>query len=408
MNFFQKLKLKILSRKKRTSVYFYFLYKFFYLFMDLMFIMPLFFLSGLSILKKKKMIGIGPVPLINSIFHKKCLEKYGYNCETFVDSIWHITEDFDYKPSQRLNFFFQPFIPYILFVRSIFKYNCIYIYFSGGPLRLTTLLVFLEPYLLKLAKIKVVCMAFGSDVQVHTRIKNLKFKDALSKDYPGLRLYKNQIDRLVTLWTNNSDYILAGADWVEYLYYWDEVLLGHFAIDLDEWKFIGLEQKDKKETVRFLHAPNHKNIKGSYFIQKAINDLKDEGYNVHLEICENMKNEQVKKEIAKADIVIDQLIVGFYAMFSIEAMASGKITVCNIRDDFYDFYEFKNLLSSKDFPIINANTKNIKHIIKNLLDNRENWNSISLKSREYVINNHSIEKIGKIFDKININIGVKK
>lgn len=408
MNLFQRIKISLLSRKLRTNVYSYYIYRVIYFFLDLFFLIPIVILAIISGFKKKNKIGIGPTPVINSIYHKKCLKSFGYSVETFVDSIWHITDDFDYKPSKTLPLILQPLIPYMLFVRSIFKYNCIYIYFNGGPLRLTTFLIYLEPFLLKISKIKVVCMAFGSDVQVHTRIQNLKFKDTLSQDYPGLRLYKNQIDKLVTLWTNHADFILAGADWVEYLYYWDELILAHFAIDIHDWNFIGVRQKKDNETVNIIHAPNHRNIKGTDIIIDTIKELRDEGYNLELKICENLNNSELKKMIQQSDIVIDQLIVGFYAMFAIEAMASGKITICNIRNDFFELYEMKKLINSEEFPIVNANYKNLKIILKSLLDNRSNWNEISTKSRKYVEKNHSIEKIGLLFDKINKKIGVSK
>ena len=69
---------------------------------------------------------------------------------------------------------------------------------------------------------------------------------------------------------------------------------------------------------------------------------------MELKICENLNNLELKKMIQQSDIVIDQLIVGFYAMFG-EAMASGKITICNIRNDFFELYEMKKLINQKNF-----------------------------------------------------------
>ena len=68
----------------------------------------------------------------------------------------------------------------------------------------------------------------------------------------------------------------------------------------------------------------------------------------------------------------------------------------------------KKLINQEEFPIVNANYKNLKIILKSLLDNRSNWNEISTKSRKFVEKNHSLEKIGLLFDKINKKIGVSK
>ena len=90
-------------------------------------------------------------------------------------------------------------------------------------------------------------------------------------------------------------------------------------------------------------------------------------------------------------------------MFAIEAMASGKITICNIRNDFFELYEMKKLINQEEFPIVNANYKNLKIILKSLLDNRSNWNEISTKSRKFVEKSFT-RKIGLLFDKINKKI----
>ena len=67
MNLFQKIKLSLLSRKLRTNVYSYYMYRFIYFFLDLFFLIPIVILSIISGFKKKNKIGIGPTPVIKSI-----------------------------------------------------------------------------------------------------------------------------------------------------------------------------------------------------------------------------------------------------------------------------------------------------------------------------------------------------
>ena len=55
-----------------------------------------------------------------------------------------------------------------------------------------------------------------------------------------------------------------------------------------------LNKKDN-ETVNIIHAPNHRNIKGTDIIIDTIKELKDEGYNLELKICENLNNLELKK-----------------------------------------------------------------------------------------------------------------
>ena len=104
-----------------------------FFFSDLVFLIPILIFALLSRLIKKKIIGIGPLPSINSVGHKRSLELYGYKAETFVDSMWYYTKEFDYIPPKPfLKYDILKFlISYLLFFRGVFKYKALYFYFNG-------------------------------------------------------------------------------------------------------------------------------------------------------------------------------------------------------------------------------------------------------------------------------------
>jgi hypothetical protein len=83
----------------------------------------------------------------------------------------------------------------------------------------------------------------------------------------------------------------------------------------------------------FLHCPTKRNLKGTSHIIQAIKELKDEGYNLRLRICEKQPHEAILKAMQEADVVIDQLLLGWYGMVSVEAWALGKPVICYIRPD---------------------------------------------------------------------------
>ena len=58
--------------------------------------------------KKNKLfdVALGPTPLINNIYHKMALERYGYRAKTLVFSSYFITDDFDYNTIKKLNIIF--------------------------------------------------------------------------------------------------------------------------------------------------------------------------------------------------------------------------------------------------------------------------------------------------------------
>ena len=182
-------------------------------------------------------------------------------------------------------------------------------------------------------------------------------------------------------------------------------MLGHFSIDTDSVKPGGVKPGSGKKII-VLHAPNHKNIKGSQFFINAVEELKAEGYPIEIRLLEKLPNEELKKAILEADIVADQLIIGWYAMYALESMAMGKPVLCYLRNDLYDLYAVSGLVQRDEIPLINCTPFDVKEKIKELVQNRGKIAEIGKKSREYVIKHHSLEYVGGVFDKINKSIGI--
>ncbi len=359
---------------------------------------------------KRYDVGIGPEPLINNVYHKKALEKYGYTAKTFVGETYFITSDFDVRTDTMLPLPFSEVLRYYLYFYSILNFKCLYIYFNGGPLFFTSYLWRLEPLLYHIAKVKIVIMPYGSDIQDMLRCPNLVFRDAVCSDYPDHRLKRNRIQKKIDLWTKHADHIIGGCDWVDYLYHWDTLLLAHFAIDVLDFQPPAIDTQNEadlgRRSIRILHAPNHKKIKGTKFVLDAIHELQEEGYDIDFVLVEKRPNAEVQQIIQTVDLVIDQLIIGWYAMFAIEAMASGKPVISYLRDDLIDLYTVNGLIEPGEVPIINSNPLRIKDDIKYWIKNRNNLQDIGRKSREYVIKHHSLEYVGGVFDGVNRSLGI--
>lgn len=381
--------------------------------LDCAMLLPLLILALCARLVRRPIdVGIGPLPIINGIYHKKCLQHCGYSCETYTDDRWHITQDFDlrfegYFPSK-----LRLLMPYVIFVVALFRYKCVYVYFSGGPLRATTLLARLEPILFSLANVRTVVMAFGMDVNELTRTPNRGFVAALARDYPWFRHQRRRVAALIDTWTRGADYVVAGGDWIDYLYYWDRAVLSHFAVDISVLAPDHSESADAAgeaaRPLRVLHAPNHRHLKGTSHIVAAVQELKAEGVAIELELVEGVPNTEVHRAILNADVVVDQLVIGWYAMFAIEGMAMGKPVVCHLRQDLVDFYVAQGNLAGRDeIAIIDASTTSIKQVLRGLASiDRRQLRDIGRKSREYVERHHSIPVIASVFAEINRSLGI--
>lgn len=367
--------------------------------------------------KKKVDIGLGPEPLINNVYHKKALELYGYSAETFVADVYYITEDFDIRADTKLFNGFPSWVRNALSVISYFylsflsmwRYKCMYIYFNGGPLGLLAFsapfLKGLEPWLYKLANVKVVMLPYGGDVQDLTRTPNLLFRHFMTESYPTFRFRRQNTARQIDLWTKFADHVISGCDWVDYMYHWDTLMLAHFSIDVEQWTSPGLS-RGENQTMRILHAPNHRAIKGTDFFIRAVEELKADGFDIELILVERVPNEKIHELMASVDIIADQLIIGWYAMFAIEGMAMGKPVLCYIRDDLENLYTVAGLIQPGEIPLVHCTPLTVKNAIRDLALHREKLAEIGKRSREFVLRHHSTRAVGKVFDGINRSLGI--
>ena len=162
-------------------------------------------------------------------------------------------------------------------------------------------------------------------------------------------------------------------------------------VDLDEWAPIRTSEESSK-TLRILHAPTGRSIKGTRYICDAIDKLKKEYDFIDFALVENIPYSQVKRFYESMDILIDQLLIGWYGGVAVEAMALGKPVVSYIRKEDLRFIPSG---MKEDLPIINANPDNIYDVLKEFIERREVLQSIGEESRAYVERWHNPIRIAE-------------
>ncbi|MBW3539425.1 MAG: hypothetical protein KY476_04075 [Planctomycetes bacterium] len=377
--------------------------------LELVLLLPLAGLAAVGrFLRKPIDVGLGPLPLINNVYHKRALAAYGWSAETFVDHVYGITDEFDVRGDLKYRGPWRPLRNFLLFARCLVRYRCLYLYFDGGPLGTTRLLWRVEPWLLRLARVRVVVLAYGSDVQDMSRSPNLPFKHATSLDYPTHRHRRAGIAARIDLWTRHADHVVGGCEWVYYMHHWDTLLPAHFSIDTEKWKPLApAEQAPCRDTpLRILHAPNHQQIKGTQFFVQAVEELRAEGVPVELVVLQRVANAAIREAMANVDVVADQLIVGWYAMFALEAMSMQKPVLCHLRADLEELYVVAGLLEAGELPIVNCSPLTVKRAIRGLAERRDELADLGRRSRAYVLKHHSLEAVGEVFDGINRRVGL--
>ncbi|OZU88936.1 hypothetical protein CIL03_07900 [Virgibacillus indicus] len=247
--------------------------------------------------------------------------------------------------------------------------------------------------LLKNAGKKMVVHHHGSDIRLLSvakgynnpfiRVKPEWTEERISKN---ISLLSNYIDHAIV-----QDYELEG--YISNSYKYTHVV--PHTIDVNQFKPQYLDIGSSNPLI--VHAPTSRNLKGTEFILKAVNELKRSGLPFQFKLIEGQSYEETKLLLAQSDIVIDQLRIGSYGYISSEAMAFGKPVICYIREDLVNKYP-------AGFPVVNANPTNITNVLKNLIQNPQKQKELGIKGRQYVETNHHIPVVAERYIKIYNNL----
>ncbi|WP_412545503.1 glycosyltransferase [Maricaulis sp. MIT060901] len=146
-----------------------------------------------------------------------------------------------------------------------------------------------------------------------------------------------------------------------------------------------------------VHAPSRSEIKGTNFLLKAVEELKAEGLDFEFELVEGKQHVEALEIYRRADIIVDQLCIGWYGVLAIEAMALQKATVVYIRDDLKASF-------GSQLPIIDANPDNIRDRLRLAISDRRFREEMAARGREFYENWHStgaiVPQLEGIYDRV--------
>lgn len=355
----------------------------------------------------KRRVGLGPEPLINNVHHARALRRQGYEATTFVSHVYFVTKEFDL-----LRLRGSPFNHYALFLFAIFRCRILYIYFNGGPLAWTGLWA-LEPFLYRLAGTRVVVMPYGGDVQDFNVHDDVVYRAAYLADYPDfvrrrMRTRRKQVQR----WTRHADWIISGCDWVNYTPYWDTLMLAHFSVDTEQWSVPPAAEYERparftpERPLRILHGPNHRTIKGTTLLEKAVARLRAEGCPIELKIVQRVTNTEMRQLVRQVDLVVEQLVIGWYGIFALEAMASGKPVFTYISPELERLYIHHGLLELGELPVTKVTHETLVDALRAAAEGRADLAAQSRASRAFVMKHHSLDAVGRRFAEINTALGL--
>jgi glycosyltransferase involved in cell wall biosynthesis len=155
--------------------------------------------------------------------------------------------------------------------------------------------------------------------------------------------------------------------------------LPYTTIEPGEWEPVPLPATSHRFTI--LHAPTNRGLKGTDCILAAVDALRKRHPEVELVLVEKVPHDQVRALYASADLVIDQVLLGWYGGLAVEAMALGRPVVCYIRDEDLRFVPEP---MRSEIPVIRATPDTLLAVLQDALAHRERLGEIGALSRAYV------------------------
>jgi hypothetical protein len=161
-------------------------------------------------------------------------------------------------------------------------------------------------------------------------------------------------------------------------------------VDPSEWQVPPAAVKQGQPPL-VLHAPTHQGIKGTRFVLDAVRKLREEGIAFRFELLEGLTRTQAKTRYLQADVLVDQLLLGWYGGLAVELMALGKPVIGFVRSA--DLAFVPPALRA-DLPIIQATPVTIYSVLKEWLTvRRDELTKQGLASRAFVEKWHDPRKV---------------
>lgn len=348
-------------------------------------------------------------PILNMAINANAEKLIGARSYSVVAHTYFITNKFDFDLQRLLlGRLLNTQYRYIAFWAICLIADRVHVYLDGGILPNAKMRSFnkLELFVYKLLGIKIFAWTYGGDCRTQ-RITQALGEPNCCTDCTAQRsacicdedlfLPRYEYAR------NKCSAIFSMGDMIEYtpgsinaLYFWP--------LDIDDGKYKNNKvQFVNSQTVRIVHAPNHRMFKGTRFIEAAVSELSAEGLAIELLLVEKIPNDEALKIYQTADIIVDQVMVGFHGFFALEAMAMGKPVVCFIRDP------ERYLIDTQNSPVINANPENLKAVLRSWVKaTRLERLNRGQQGRNFIEKYYSMEAFSKRLANAYIELGVMK
>gem|GEM_PF-89737 len=144
-----------------------------------------------------------------------------------------------------------------------------------------------------------------------------------------------------------------------------------------------------------MHAPSSsamEEVKGTEHVRAAVEHLVSEGFNLILQMVQNLPRQDAIMKFRDADIFVEQLTLGSYGNTAIEAMAHGVPVISSHHPDHAHL--------APGCPIVHADPTTLVDRLRELIADKEARERIGRQSYEFVRTFHGNGQVAGHFDRL--------
>jgi glycosyltransferase involved in cell wall biosynthesis len=138
------------------------------------------------------------------------------------------------------------------------------------------------------------------------------------------------------------------------------------------------------------HAPTNRAVKGTAHLVEAVDNLRREGLPLRLDLLEGIPRDEVLDRLASADLVVDQLLLGWFGGFAVEAMALGRPVLSFIRED-----EPADNPFGDELPIVRTTTATLAQDLRALVHDADRRREAGAAGASFVERHHDPRRVAR-------------
>jgi glycosyltransferase involved in cell wall biosynthesis len=266
-------------------------------------------------------------------------------------------------------------------------YDCL---FFKHTERMKNVLVF---RLIRLAGIRIVAQSHGSDLLcIGCYESRYGWPERAQLDYPqwDLTAYREVVEERVALFGRFADFLMAGDSLYEPIL--PRADLSLHTVPVDTESLVPREPLSRDVPV-IVHAPNHRNVKGTAYLLDAVDHLRARGFAYELRLIEGVPRHEALRLYVDADIVADQFIIGAFGIFALEGMALGKPVLTYLDETHLQRPVYSH-------PLVNTTPENMLEVLAVLHAVPELRVRIGNASRASVVRYQSFDALAQVWTRV--------